>query len=181
MNDFEQTSFFPKTKEEAGIEREKAFFAKVLPVMHRAAASRNAKETDITWAVQKIYSSAKFRTSVICRLSMRGKSWYLSIPDRLQDAIPADVETKRLVSEPKYLRIPLKRTVDPESLYPLVEMCTLLAIESVPKEFDCCSRVQACSDAKVCIHPDPALSMLCGYRKILKSGRVFYGKNRNIE
>ena len=47
------------------------------------------------------------------------------------------------------------------------------------KEFDCCSRVEECSNAKRCIHPNPAMATSCGYRKILKSGRIFYGKNRN--
>jgi len=54
------------------------------------------------------------------------------------------------------------------------------AIDSLPKEFDCCSRYEQCSDARTCIHPKPEMAMACGYRKILKQGRIFYGKNKNI-
>lgn len=53
--------------------------------------------------------------------------------------------------------------------------------DQFPKEFDCCSRFEKCSDEKHCIHPDKSFALGCGYRKILNSGRIFYGKNRNID
>ena len=55
------------------------------------------------------------------------------------------------------------------------------AIDRLPKEWDCCSRYMECSDVKHCVHPEPALALKCGYRKILSSGRIYYGENRNIE
>lgn len=51
---------------------------------------------------------------------------------------------------------------------------------SLPSEFDCCSRFSECSDAMQCIHPVPAVATSCSYRKVLRSGRVYYGDNRNI-
>lgn len=45
--------------------------------------------------------------------------------------------------------------------------------------FGCCSRYEACSDAKRCIHPDQEFSSACAYRKNLEEGRIFYGKNKN--
>lgn len=45
--------------------------------------------------------------------------------------------------------------------------------------FGCCSRYEACSDAKKCIHPN-AVFVACAYKKNLEQGRIFYGKNRNI-
>ena len=47
--------------------------------------------------------------------------------------------------------------------------------------FGCCSRYEKCSDAKKCIHPDPVFALGCAYRNNLDSGRIFYGKNRNID
>lgn len=44
----------------------------------------------------------------------------------------------------------------------------------------CCSRYLECSDAKQCVHPDPAFALGCGYRKILASGKIYYGENRNV-
>lgn len=55
------------------------------------------------------------------------------------------------------------------------------AIATLPKEYDCCSRYEECSNAMRCIHPNPAMAIGCGYRRIMKSGRIFYGKNRNID
>lgn len=52
---------------------------------------------------------------------------------------------------------------------------------SFPNDFDCCCRVEQCSDARQCIHPNSALAVGCSYRKVLRSGRIFYGKNRNVE
>lgn len=48
------------------------------------------------------------------------------------------------------------------------------------KEFDCCSRFAECSDALECVNPCKARSIVCGYRKKLEKGIVFYGKNRNV-
>lgn len=54
------------------------------------------------------------------------------------------------------------------------------AIDSIVKEFDCCSRYEECSNAGKCINPNPDMALGCGYRKIMKQGRIFYGRNRNI-
>lgn len=48
-------------------------------------------------------------------------------------------------------------------------------------EYSCCSRVEQCSDARRCINPYPYIAANCNYRKVLKSGRVFYGKNRTVD
>jgi len=53
-------------------------------------------------------------------------------------------------------------------------------IDAIPKQFDCCSRYEECSNAKRCIHPNPETALICGYRKIMKKGRIYYGKNKNI-
>lgn len=180
MDDFNQTSLFPKSEKELGMEREDAFFKRALPVLQEAARSRNANPDDITYDVLSTYSSLKFRSSLICKLKLRGKNWYISVPDRLREVIPEGVKTTQISSESQSSRIAFDQLNDSGALS-LMEQAVLLAIELVPKEFDCCSRYEECSNAKVCVHPDPAFSMLCGYRKILKSGRIFYGENRNID
>lgn len=47
--------------------------------------------------------------------------------------------------------------------------------------FGCCSRYVECSDAKHCIHPDIMFAVQCAYRQNLHNGKIFYGKNRNID
>lgn len=180
MDDFDQTSLFQKSERELGMEREKAFLEKALPILREAAESKNADPKDITSEILTSYSSVKFRSSIICRLKLRGKKWYISIPKRLQKVIPENLETTTTASEKDFLRITFEQLTD-SSAISLMEEATLLAIELVPKEYDCCSRYEECSNAKVCIHPNPAFSLLCGYRKILGSGQIFYGENRNID
>lgn len=46
--------------------------------------------------------------------------------------------------------------------------------------FGCCSKYELCSDLKKCIHTDPFYSEACMYRKNLESGKIFYGKNKNV-
>jgi len=54
-------------------------------------------------------------------------------------------------------------------------------LDALPKDFSCCSRYMECSDAKICICPNKDFALGCFYRKVLHSGRVFYGENRNID
>ena len=54
-------------------------------------------------------------------------------------------------------------------------------LNSMSKDFSCCSRYMECSDARACVHPDKDVALGCHYRKVLSNGQVFYGKNRNIE
>lgn len=52
-----------------------------------------------------------------------------------------------------------------------------------PKQsFGCCSKFKECSDALECVHENKLYAAGCKYRKInLENGRIFYGKNRNID
>ena len=47
--------------------------------------------------------------------------------------------------------------------------------------FGCCSSFMQCSDAKKCVHVNKLYSTACMYRDNLNQGRIFYGKNRNID
>lgn len=176
----DQISIFQKTEQELGREREKDFFESMLPDLREAVKSVNANPEDITYKKCIGYSSLNFRSSNICRLKLRGKKWYISIPITLKESIPNTVKTSGIASEPQFLRIHFSQLSKDEIVH-LLKEAALLSVEKVSKEFDCCSRFMACSDAKVCVHPDPSFSLLCGYRKILKNGRIFYGENRNVK
>ena len=52
---------------------------------------------------------------------------------------------------------------------------------SAADPFGCCSLFEKCSDARKCIHKNRLYSTACAYRVNLEAGRIFYGKNRNIE
>ncbi len=53
--------------------------------------------------------------------------------------------------------------------------------ESKAATFGCCSKVEECSDALHCIHENKFYSKACMYRMNLDMGKVFYGKNKNID
>lgn len=60
------------------------------------------------------------------------------------------------------------------------EYC-LANYESKASSFGCCSHFIECSDAKKCVHENKLYSKACIYRSHLDDGRIFYGKNRNID
>ena len=53
--------------------------------------------------------------------------------------------------------------------------------ESKADSFACCSAYERCSDVRKCVHENKLYSMACQYRFNLDNGRIFYGKNRNID
>ncbi len=66
-------------------------------------------------------------------------------------------------------------------LKPVLIRTYLFLCENEPvHKFACCSRFEECSDAKICIHPNRKYAKGCFYKKNLESGKIFYGKNRNI-
>lgn len=59
------------------------------------------------------------------------------------------------------------------------EYCIKNYVSKAPG-FACCSKYEECSDAKVCLHKNMLYSKACMYRSNLESGKIFYGKNKNI-
>ena len=64
--------------------------------------------------------------------------------------------------------------------YTLSEISIDILSEFGGENFGCCSRYEACSNAKHCVHPDRLFARACGYRKNLENGKIFYGLNKNI-
>mgnify|MGYP006916072407 CR=1 FL=1 len=52
---------------------------------------------------------------------------------------------------------------------------------TVTEEFGCCNDFMKCSDARECLYPRDRFYNGCQYRRNLEAGRIFYGKNRNVE
>lgn len=68
------------------------------------------------------------------------------------------------------------------TLKPVLIRTYIFLCENEPvHKFACCSRFEKCSDAKSCIHPDKKYAKGCFYKKNLESGKIFYGRNRNID
>lgn len=126
------------------------------------------------------YTVVKFGNLTAFRLKIRGKQHYISIPLTFADLIPSDFPCKKTSADGKYYRILITDEHPLDSYKGFLANIVAETVNRYPKEWDCCSRYLECSDAKSCVHPDKAFALGCGYRQILSSGRIYYGKNRNI-
>lgn len=128
------------------------------------------------------YSSAYLfnENSLFCRISFRGKQTYFSVSSVYEDLIPSDVEYKIQKSDPNYCRIAISTPSEMANYLELLRKILDKQVDAYPADFGCCSRYEACSDAMKCIHPNPDMAIRCTYRKNMKKGRIFYGKNKNI-
>lgn len=168
----EQTELFNTPEEEA--------YEAVRTLLENTLCQNGLDESYISLQKNKSDYSILFNgTSVIAKLSGKKKR-YISFPSSFFLATESSKVLNFVESGPFY-RKELK-SFDEVSQYctPLYEVLQKI-IESIPKEFDCCSRYLSCSEEKTCVHPDRMTALKCGYRKILSEGKVFYGKNRNID
>ena len=152
----------------------------LMPRLRECMAAQGCDPSQLTLVSTQGYSVVYLSNFTAFRLHIRGKQHYLAIPTLFSDIIPPEAPRKEVKSDPLYLRLILDET-HPISWY--ADFLLLVVKECVnryPKDFDCCSRYEACSDAGACIHPDKSFALGCGYRKILHSGKIYYGKNRNV-
>lgn len=119
-------------------------------------------------------------SNILFRISFRGKKYYISIPSKYEHLVPDDVEYKKAKAEQAYFSIFLSDENDLKRYSHLLESVLEEMLISFPTDFGCCSQYNECSDAKKCVNPDPEMAIRCTYRKNLKNGKIFYGKNRNI-
>jgi len=133
-------------------------------------------------SIKAQYSSVYLfnESNLFCRISFRGNRGYFSVSSRCESLIPENVEYQKQNSDSNYIRIWID---SPDAIIKhldLLERLLEMLVDAYPADFGCCSRYETCSDAKRCIHPDPEMAIRCSYRKNLKKGKIFYGKNKMI-
>lgn len=160
--------------------KELSAYQQMLPQLSEAAACMGGTAADIAVKHGKNYSSVRYGSLLAFRLRLRDSASYIEVPAESKEAVAglAPLEQQREVAG-GFWRVSLgeKPAVDCAASLAAVLQDT---INRLPKEWDCCSRYMECSDAKRCVHPDPAFALGCGYRKILASGKIYYGANRNV-
>ena len=75
-------------------------------------------------------------------------------------------------------------TYNDDTIYDYIKSNIILCLKtyhSNARSFGCCSHFIECSDAMKCVHENKLYSTACSYRKNLEDGKIFYGKNRNID
>lgn len=121
-------------------------------------------------------TSLWFRNSLILRVTI-GKNSRMEVSETYIDIVERFCPgTPRKNS---FCQIPISGPMDvpAEFVFSLIES----AYVKSPREFDCCSRFEECSDARQCTNPNTEYALGCGYRRIMRTGKIFYGKNRNID
>lgn len=116
--------------------------------------------------------SVTFFDNVVVRIYSGKKKTYLELPNYGKFRIDSDNDFVKLYIDS------LKDI--PDHIDDIKLSCQYI-LDGVQKDFSCCGRYMECSDAKICTNPDKEAAVGCYYRRVLHSGRVFYGANRNIE
>lgn len=128
------------------------------------------------------FDSTESISKLVFRIRLLKKGSYFEVSDIYLGCAPEELLAESEPFSKQFTRFPFELTEAGVKKYAqfladLLEEVTY----SFPNDFDCCSRAEQCSNARHCIHPNSALALGCGYRKVLRSGRIFYGKNRNID
>ena len=161
--------------------KEKEVLEDLLPRLKKAAASVGADPESVRIRSGKSYSSLLYANSLCFRLCLRTNTRYIEVPEASEKVIcnnAIHVDSKKVAGG--FFRFGIQES-HISHYGEMLESLVIDVINRLPKEWDCCSRYMECSDAKQCVHPNKAFALGCGYRKILASGRVFYGKNRNVD
>lgn len=171
------------TEFEAPGEKERDAYKWILPVLQTTVANIGADPKQIKFKSGKNYSSVFYGSALCFRLRLRSGARYIEFPQSTMECVANSFPENMLQRQGKdgsFWRLDLEDN-QTENYLNLLCQAILSTINRLPKEWDCCSRYMECSDAKKCVHPDKSFALGCGYRKILASGRIFYGENRNID
>ena len=160
--------------------KEQAVYDEIAPLLTSAAKDMGADPNKVLFKPLTNYSSVYYDTTLAFRLRLRGSVHYIEVPLASRPTVSQLTPPEKQADAAGFWRVKCK---DSEMVQHGEIFAEVLrdAINRIPKSWDCCSRYLECSDAKRCVHPDPSTALGCGYRKILASGRIFYGPNRNID
>lgn len=114
--------------------------------------------------------SVLFLNTVIAQICTSKSSLYVSVQ------LPGAVGIQGATAAKSGYRLDVPAALNAKAASIIIKS----AIKATPKSYDCCALYTECSDARRCVNQSES-SFGCGYRKVLADGRVFYGKNRNID
>ena len=124
------------------------------------------------------YYSINYDSKLFCRIKLSKKLQYLAFKERYRNLFEG-FHITQVSSAMEFIRVGFSDLHDIE----LMKEALIIILKEfpVPYTFDVCSRYEQCSDALMCLHPDPQHARECSYKKKLERGIVFFGKNRSID
>lgn len=140
---------------------------------------------DVTMNIAKTTTSISFCGEKVFGVRINSKTACLDTEEKCAFPYVARITGANLCTSEKrtYAQIPL--ITDEASVSIVHELLLLLFQECFNRQtvetFGCCNDHVRCSDARHCLHQDDKFYLGCIYRKNLEAGRIFYGKNRNVE
>lgn len=174
---------------------EQEVFDLLEPHMAEALTRSNAGADSISLESRKNYSACCYTkaapydpsvpvvSALAFRICCRAGKHYFGVSRAYLQEVPADLQRRIIPSKSSDGFINFDFAPTPEGVAAYAGFLAGVVEEltySFPSEFDCCSRFKECSDAMQCIHSNPSAATSCSYRKVLRSGRIYYGGNRNI-
>lgn len=160
----------------------------VFQLLHNSLSAviyeNNVAQNKLLCKEGRAYSSVWYDTQMAFRICCRNDHHYFGVSDTFAEAAPSEITNcvTRDGRSDGFTNYNFEPTSDGVLRFSAFLSFVLdSAIDRIPKEFDCCSGFEECSNAKRCTNPNVDIATGCGYRKILKKGRIYYGVNRNID
>ena len=132
--------------------------------------------------------SVSAKSFLAARIKLTKKAKYIKFRTKNQIIFKEYIESHNVTpvvtkeNNDTWTRLPIESLADVMGMIkPISAVYMSVLADFGGERFGCCSRYEQCSDAKKCIHPDSILSQACAYRRNLEKGKIFYGKNRNID
>ena len=122
--------------------------------------------------------SIRAKNTVCARIKLTGNLHYMEVKS---ENLPLFNNGQKEETNNDWARIEIDTIDDALAMTKPLSAIFVLVLTKEGAGFGCCSRYMQCSDEKKCLHPDFLTSLACAYKRNLEAGRIFYGKNRNID
>ena len=162
---------------------EKWVFEELRDCLEHAIDQNSADVGKLKVKEGKSYTSVFYDSQMAFRICCRDRQCYFSVANIYADCAEPNITATQLSKNrnDQFTNFAFDSTKEDIAKFArFLSSVMERVIDAIPKQFDCCSRYEECSNAKRCIHPNPELALACGYRKIMKKGIIYYGENKNI-
>lgn len=132
--------------------------------------------------INKGYETILLCNSAVIRVrQFKNKEPHLELPRKYIDLSGLQNEAKYTNSETNWGKLLFSESVTTQVINNIKAIFEQCYMDESVESFGCCARYKECSDEIKCLHPDIKFAKGCIYKTHLENGRIFYGKNRNID
>lgn len=163
---------------EEALTNEERIYEKLKPVLYKTLDDEYAPLDALELKKLKKFYAVYYLEKLVFSMTFGKKVNYLLFPTSMYYPFMPPAEEK--IASNGQIRVDLENPDDTLlETEKIIKSLTVITCKQ-PKEFLICSGYMECSDEKRCIR-SREFSLRCNYKQVLRSGRIFYGKNRNID